>query len=420
MKSDFDIIVIGGGAAGMIAAGRAAMNGADVLLVEKMRQTGRKLLITGKGRCNISNDAPRSEYFKNIFPNGRFLKHAFSSFFSGDIVQLLEENGVPTTVERGNRIFPSSNSAKDVQEGLMHWLKKNNVQVMLNASAQKLIVENNKIKGVRVRLENKNQDLFCQSLILCSGGKSYPATGSTGDGYKLAQEIGHTIITPRPALVPLEVTGDVASRLQGLSLRNIRAVLWVNDRKCKDEFGELLFTHFGLSGPVVLTLSRFAVEELDKKSKVRLSIDLKPALDEQKLDVRLQRDIDTHGKKQLGNLFREWLPAKMIPVFLDLLQLDPNKEAHQVNAKERKRILLLMKNLCFEVSNYRGFKEAVITSGGISTEEVDNKSMQSKIIQGLYFSGEILDLDANTGGFNLQIAFSTAWLAADSTTQILK
>ncbi|MBN1952220.1 MAG: NAD(P)/FAD-dependent oxidoreductase [Bacteroidales bacterium] len=414
MKPGYDVIVIGGGAAGMIAAGRAAGLGASVLLIEKMNQPGRKLLITGKGRCNISNDAPPSVYYKNIFPNGRYLKHAFASFFSADIVRLLGENGVPTTVERGNRIFPTSNSAKDVHAAILNWLKGKKADILLNASAQELILDGNVLKGVRVKLGTTVKDFICTSLILCTGGKSYPATGSTGDGYRMAQEAGHSLINPRPSLVPLVTQGDIAQQLQGLSLKNSNAVLWVNQRKHSEEFGELLFTHFGLSGPVILTLSRIAVDELDKGSQVQISIDLKPALDEQKLDARLLRDINSNGKKLLANLFREWLPSKMIPVFFSVLKLDAQKEAHQLTAAERKAILRLMKNFQFDITGYRGFAEAVVTSGGIDTQEVDNKTMESKLVRGLYFAGEILNLDGNTGGFNLQIAYSTAWLAAGS------
>lgn len=413
----YDVIVVGAGAAGILAAGRAAELGAKVLLLEKMKQSGRKLLITGKGRCNISNDASTSEYFKNIFPNGRYLKHAFNNFFSEDIVKLLDDNGVPTTTERGNRIFPTSNSAKDVHAGLMRWLAKYPVDILYQTKVENLLVENGKVLGVSVMRANKKEDVPCENLILCTGGKSYPATGSTGDGYKLAQSVGHTIQQVRPALVPLVTLGDTAASLQGLSLKNVNAIVWVNGRKAKEEFGEMLFTHFGLSGPIILSISRFAVEELNKKNTVEISIDLKPALDEQKLDARLLRDLDANGKKNIENIFKLWLPSKMIPVFLEYLSIDGIKEGHQMTAKERRKTMLLMKNFRFDVSGYRGFEEAIITSGGVTTSEVDNKTMQSKLIKGLYFAGELLDLDANTGGFNLQIAFSTAWLAAKSSTK---
>lgn len=413
MKNKYDLIIVGAGAAGIIAAGRAAELGAKVLLVEKMKQAGRKLLITGKGRCNISNDASQSEYYKNIFPNGRYLKHAFAAFFSDDIVKLLNENGVPTTKERGNRIFPTSNSAKDVHSGLMRWMNRHPVEILYQATVKQLIIEDECIQGVKAEVNRKISEFRSEKVIICTGGKSYPATGSTGDGYSLAKEAGHTIHPVRPALVPLVVSGNMAADLQGLSLKNVRASVWIDGRKFKEEFGEMLFTHFGLSGPIILTLSRFVVEELAKKNKIEISIDLKPALDEIKLDSRLLRDIDTNGKKQIRTIFKQWLPAKLIPVILTHLKIDGRKETHQLSSKERRRIMLLMKNFRFEIETYRGFEEAIITSGGVSTSEIDGRTMQSKLINGLYFAGEVLDLDANTGGYNLQIAYSTAWLAAE-------
>jgi predicted Rossmann fold flavoprotein len=414
MAENYDVIVVGAGASGIVAAGRAAMLGAKVLLVEKMKQAGRKLLITGKGRCNISSDAPLSEYYKNIFPNGRYLKYAFGKFFSGDIAKLLNDQGVETATERGKRIFPASNKAGDVYSGLMNWLSEYPVDILYRTTAEELIIREGKIRGLGILQDNKHKNIHAGKLILCTGGRSYPATGSTGDGYRLAAAAGHTINRVRPALVPLITAGDLTEKMQGLSLKNTNAVLWINDRKYREEFGELLFTHYGLSGPVILTLSRFAVQELDHQHKVEISLDLKPALDEQKLDTRLLRDIDSNGKKQVENLFHQWLPSKMIPVFLQELNIDGKKEAHQISSAERKSIRNLMKDLRFSVTGHRGFKEAIITSGGIATDEVDNRTMQSKLTEGLYFAGEILDLDGNTGGFNLQIAWSTAWLAAES------
>ncbi len=418
MQENYDVIVVGAGAAGLIAAGRAAQLGGKVLLIEKMKQPGRKLLITGKGRCNISNDASTSVYYKNIYPNGRYLKHAFTRFFSEDIVKLLKENGVPTTVERGSRIFPTSNSAKDVQTGLLKWLSNYPITFLYQAKVEQLIVKSKQLKGVIINKGEKKQEIEAKNVIICTGGKSYPATGSTGDGYRLATDVGHSIQTVRPALVPLETVGNTASNLQGLSLKNVNAVLWVNGKKQREEFGEMLFTHFGLSGPIILTLSRFAVDEIRNENTVQISIDLKPALVEQKLDARLLRDLDANGKKQIENIFKAWLPAKMIPVFLNDLGIDGKKAGHQMTAKERRKTMLLMKNFTFTIRAYRGFKEAIITAGGVSTSEIDSKTMQSKLLNGLYFAGEVMDLDANTGGYNLQIAWSTAWLAAESCLKI--
>lgn len=416
----YDLIIIGAGAAGLVAAGRAAQGGARVLLLEKMRRAGRKLLITGKGRCNITHDAPASVYYQNIFPNGRFLKHAFHTFFVKDILKILHDQGVPTTTERGSRVFPVSNNAADVVNALMQWMGKKNIDILYDTRATRLLTKKDSIEGVEVLGENGQKQYFAPNVLICTGGKSYPATGSTGEGYELARQVGHSVSDVFPALVPLVTEGDIASRLQGLGLKNVKAMVWVNGKKQKEEFGEVMFAHYGLSGPIILTLSRFVVEQLSNNHKVEISIDLKPALDEQKLDARLLRDLDAHGKKQIDNIFKLWLPSKLIPVFLDLLQIDGSKLCHQLTAKERKRVLLLMKDLRFVVSGHPGYKEAIITAGGVATKEIDSKTMESKKVKGLYFAGEVIDLDGNTGGFNLQLAFSTAWLAADSVAEKLK
>jgi predicted Rossmann fold flavoprotein len=410
----YDIVVVGAGAAGLIAAAHAAELGAKVLLLEKMERAGRKLLITGKGRCNITNDAGMADFFKHIYPNGRFLKHAFSQFFSNDIISLLNNQGVETVVERGGRVFPASNKSADVVQALLNWTIQNGVDILYKCKVEKIIVNNNKVTGVAYTHEGKVKETITNSVILCTGGCSYPATGSNGEGYKLVKALGHKVEPVFPALVPLETEGELAAQLQGLSLKNVNAVVWVNGRKFKEEFGEMLFTHFGLSGPIILTLSRFVVDELRKNNQVEISIDLKPALDEQKLDNRLIRDLNEHGKKKVDNIFREWLPSKLIPAFILLTGVDANKECHQVSAKERKKILLLMKDFRFKVSGYRSFSEAIITAGGIDVNEIDSKTMESKLIKNLYFAGELINLDADTGGYNLQIAFSTAWLAAKS------
>ena len=416
----FDLIIVGAGASGLIAAGRAAKLGARVLLLEKMRRVGRKLLITGKGRCNITHDAPQPVYYQNIFPNGRFLKHAFHTFFVQDILKILHEHGVPTTTERGSRVFPVSNNAADVVDALMQWMGTKDIDIRYGSRVMRLITKENAIEGVEVLGEKGKEQFFASTVLVCTGGKSYPATGSTGDGYDLALQAGHNITDPFPALVPLVTEGDTASKLQGLGLKNVKAVVWINGKKQKEEFGEVMFAHYGLTGPIILTLSRFVVEQLGYNQDVQISIDLKPALDEHKLDARLLRDLDAHGKKQIDNIFKLWLPSKLIPVFLDLLKLDGNKLCHQMTAKERKKVMLLMKDFRFSVSGHPGYKEAIITAGGVATKEIDSKTMESKKVKGLYFAGEVIDLDGNTGGFNLQLAFSTAWLAADSAVEKLK
>ncbi len=416
----YDVIVVGAGAAGLIAAGRAAHLGARVLLVEKMRRAGRKLLITGKGRCNITHDAETSVYYQNIFPSGRFLKHAFHSFFVKDILDILHTQGVETTTERGSRVFPVSNNAGDVVNALMRWMGTKNIDILYDSRVTRLLMDDEQFQGVEVMGPKGKQQISASHVIICTGGKSYPATGSTGDGYELARQAGHTINEVFPALVPLVTQQDTAGKLQGLGLKNVKASVWVNGKKQKEEFGEVMFAHYGLTGPIILTLSRFVVEELNKKNQVEISIDLKPALDEQKLDNRLLRDIDAHGKKQVENIFRMWLPAKMIPVFLEILQMDREKLCNQLGAKERRKILLLMKDFRFTITGHPGYKEAIITAGGVSTKEIQSKTMESKLTRGVYFAGEVIDLDGNTGGFNLQLAYSTAWLAAESCAEKLK
>jgi hypothetical protein len=408
--NNFDVIVVGAGPAGLLAAGRAAELGAKVLVLEKMRSEGRKLLITGKGRCNITNAAPIGEFITHVFPNGKFLRNAFSQYYSKDILLLLKKYGLESVLERGGRYFPATDKSIDVLRALLKWVNESGVEIRCDQRVEKLVVENGVIIGVKA-----NGEYFTvQKVILATGGKSYPVTGSTGDGYELARQVGHTIEKPIPALVPLETKGSVAQNLQGLNLKNVKAVIWVDGKKGGENFGEMIFTHFGLSGPIILTLSRIAVDALQNNKKVEITIDLKPALDEQKLDNRLIRDLNEHGKKQIGNIFREWLPASMIPVFIELLQLDPEKECHQINGNERKQIRNLMKNLRFEVSHNRSFKEAIITAGGVVTSEISPKTMESKLVSGLYFAGEMIDLDAETGGYNLQIAYSTGWLAGNS------
>jgi predicted Rossmann fold flavoprotein len=408
--NNYDVIVIGAGPAGLLAAGRAAELGGRVLVLEKMKQEGRKLLITGKGRCNITNDAPVSEFIKHVYPEGRFLRNAFSRFFSKDIIELLKNHGVEAVLERGGRYFPASNQSSDVLKALLLWVKNLNVEIRCGYKVEKLYIENNIITG----LKSNGQKLLSDHVIMATGGNSYPATGSNGEGYELARHTGHSVVKVRPALVPLETEGNVAQELQGLNLKNVKAMVWVNGKKAVEDFGEMIFTHFGLSGPIILTLSRTVVSELQNKNKVEVVIDLKPALDDQKLDNRLIRDLNEHGKKKIINIFKFWLPATMIPVFVDLLDIDTEKECHQISSKERKKILHLLKNFSFKISGHRSFKEAIITSGGISTDEISPKTMESKMIKGLFFAGEIINLDAETGGYNLQIAYSTGWLAGDS------
>lgn len=412
----FQVIVIGGGPAGLMAALQSAEMGARTLLLEKMNRPGRKLRITGKGRCNLTNIAPIPEFIEHFGSKGRFLHQAFSRFFTDDLIDFFDSLGVRTVIERGGRVFPASEQAQDVVDALIRCVRNNGVVVYNRSPVERLIVENERLIGVQASPESTNsrKDSLvyrAEGVIIATGGASYPATGSTGDGYRLAQSAGHTIVPIRPALVPLETAGDTAPRLQGLSLRNVTAALWIDGKKRKEEMGEMVFTHFGLSGPIILSLSGYAVDSLRLNQQVAVSIDLKPALDEDTLDARLLRDFDTRGKQFFRTLLKGLLPRKLIPVCIDHIGIDPRKAGHHITAEERKRLRSWLKNLRFDVSGYRPFPEAIITAGGVDTREIDPRTMASRLIQGLYFAGEVLDIDADTGGFNLQAAFSTGWLA---------
>ncbi|MDP4275007.1 MAG: NAD(P)/FAD-dependent oxidoreductase [Bacteroidota bacterium] len=409
--TDYDVIVIGGGAAGLMAAGQAGSRGAKVLVLEKMGQPARKLRITGKGRCNLTNLSPVSEFIGHIQPNGKFLRQAFAGFFTTELLDFMKAIGVPTVTERGQRVFPASEKAQDVVDALVRWAKKNKVEIRCNSQVAELLATDSGIQGVKTK---EGEIIRARSVILATGGKSYPATGSTGDGYKLASMMGHTIHEPFPSLVPIETTGYAAQDMQGLSLKNVTATLWSNGKKIAEEFGEMLFTHFGLSGPIILTLSRTCVEEMNKGNKISISIDLKPALDEQKLDARLLRDLNEHGKMMFKTVLQGLLPAKMIPVCAGLVGIPADKPCNQISSAERKKLRYWLKNFTLGISGHRSFAEAIITAGGVDTQQVNPKTMESKFIKGLYFAGELLDLDADTGGYNLQIAFSTGWAAGNA------
>lgn len=411
---EYQVIVIGAGPAGLMAAIRAAEKGKKVLVLEKMNQPCRKLAITGKGRCNITNTLELQEFIKRVHPDGRFLRNCFSRYFSADILKMLNENGVPTVEERGGRVFPASSQAKDVVQALLKVAARNKVTIQTGAIVNRLVADNNKITHIEVSRNGGKQNIPVESCILTTGGMSYPATGSTGDGYRLAEGVGHTISEPRPALVPLETEENFASKCSGLNLRNINATLWIDGKKAGAEFGELLFTDTGLSGPVILTLSRNVFQLLSEMKKVEISIDLKPALDDQKLDKRLLRDFAEFGKSNLTELCRKWLPGQIIEPFIDELSISRDKTGSTITAAERKKIRLLLKDLRFRITKCRPFSEAIVTAGGISTKEIDAVTMRSKRIDNLYFAGEVIDLDGDTGGYNLQIAFSTGWVAGDS------
>jgi predicted Rossmann fold flavoprotein len=401
------IIVIGGGAAGLMAAGQAAEAGAQVTVLEKMRAPGRKLAITGKGRCNLTNVAPLEEFLTHFGRNGRFLHQAFAQFFSRELIGFFRALGVPTLTERGGRVFPQSEEAEHVVAALVGWLQKNGVRFIHGSRVDELRIEQGKIKGCTVHGALQPAD----AIIVATGGSSYPGTGSTGDGYALAARAGHTVVPVRPALVPLETAGDTAARLQGLALKNVAARLFVDGKKRAEGFGEMLFTHFGLSGPIILTLSGQVVDALRAGQTVTFSIDLKTALDMQELDARLLSDWAAFPNRQFKTLLEELLPKSLIPVCIDLVGIPADKPGNQITAEERGTLRNWMKDFRLEVTRARPIDEAIVTAGGVELKEVDPRTMGSRLVRGLYFAGEVLDLDANTGGYNLQAAFSTGWVA---------
>ena len=402
----FDLIVIGGGPAGLLAAATAAGHGVSTLILERMDRPGRKLRICGKGRGNIGNTAPLDEFLTHFGRNFRFLRPALSHFFTKDTIALLSELGVPTKEERGGRLFPVSDSAQDLVDAFVRNARSKGVKIRTGC----------RVRGIARTDEGFTvscgaETLQAGKIILCTGGASYPATGSTGDGYELAKSLGHGIEPIAPALIPLVTAGETAKRLQGLSLKNVRVELRIDGKKAGEDMGEMLFTHFGLSGPLILTLSKAAVRAVDQGKKTEILIDLKPALDPAKLDARLLRDLGEHGKMHMENLLRGLMPPKLIPVCLDQTGLAGDRAAHQISAEERKRLRLWLKEFRFTVSGYRPLREAIITSGGVPLPEVNPKTMQSKLCPGLFLAGEVLDMDADTGGFNLQAALSTGYLA---------
>ncbi len=365
------VIVVGGGAAGLMAAGQAAELGAETLLIEKMIRPGRKLRIAGKGRCNLTNVASLAEFITHFGRNGRFLRQAFSGFFTAELVAFLGELGVPTVTERGGRVFPSSNKAQDVVDALVRWAGKCGVTLVTRSPVERLVVERGRVVGVEV---SHGRVYRGGRVIIATGGASYPATGSTGDGYRLAESVSHRIVPIRPALVPLEAAGDLAPKLQGLSLRNVTVRMWVDKKRKAEAFGEMLFTHFGLSGPIILSLSRQAVDALRLGHRVILSVDLKPAIDERELDVRLLRDLAASGKKRFRTLLKGLLPRRLIQMCANLTDIPLDKAAHQITAEERKRLQMWLKDFRIEVIGYRPFAEAIITAGGVDTREVDPRT----------------------------------------------
>ncbi len=398
------ILVVGAGPAGMMAAIKAAENGAEVTLLEKMKKPGRKMMITGKGRCNITNAADVPEIIRNIHGNGRFLNSSMRAFDNQDVICFFEGQGVPTKVERGNRVFPVSDKAQDVVDAMVQRLHELGVTIETEVAVKDLLTQEGRIAGVRTQ---SGAIYKADAVIVCVGGASYPGTGSTGDGYAMAEAVGHTTVPVRPSLVPLVTEEEWVKDVQGLSLRNVRGTLRVDGEKVQEMFGEMMFTHYGVTGPIILSMSRMASEYLaDDSHFVELSLNLKPALSQEKLDARVQRDFEKYQRKQLGNALVDLLPHKLIAPVLDSAFLAADKPVHQITLEERHRLVETLQNLTLVIAGTRPLAEAIVTVGGVSVKEINPKTMESKLVPGLYFAGEVTDVDAYTGGYNLQAAFS--------------
>ena len=412
MQTQYDLVIIGGGASGLMAAIAAAEKQQKILLVEKMEQAGRKLRITGKGRCNLTNTSPIKEFISHIGSDGRFMRNAFSSFFNNELMQFFEEKGVELNIERGSRVFPKSGKALDIFLALINTIERNkNITILKNTSATDLIISPDGIAGVTIN-NGKNIDIAASKVILATGGKSYPLTGSTGDGYTLAKKVGHTIVEPVPSLVPLVCQEAIPEELIGFTLKNVSLTISdANDKKICNFFGEMTFTDNGIGGPIVLSASRIISRRLQAGEQLRASLDLKPALEHEVLDKKLIRELDENGTRILKDALRLWLPAEMIPLALQNMTIEHYKRLNQVSANDRKKIMRMLKAMPFTIVGTRGFDEAIVTQGGVSLKEVNPKTMESKLVKNLYITGELLDLDADTGGYNLQIAFSTGYAA---------
>ena len=400
------VIVVGGGAAGMMACHAAAMCGHQVTLLEKNEKLGKKIYITGKGRCNLTNASDMEVLFANVMSNRKFLYSAFYTFDNNQVIDLFEMNGMATKTERGNRVFPVSDHSSDVISTMAKVLKNDNVEVKLNTTVQSLIIKENKACGVIVN----GKEISADNVILCTGGLSYPSTGSTGDGYEFAKKAGHRITDCTPSLVPFNIREEWVKDLQGLSLKNSAVTIYDEKKKLYSDFGEMLFTHFGVSGPMILSASG-NIKAGEFAKPLKLVIDLKPAMTEEQLDKRILRDFDENKNKQFRNSVSKLLPSKLIPIIIDLSGIYPDKKVNEISKEERSHFVHLLKNLTMTINGLRGWNEAIITKGGINVKDVNPSTMESKLVSNLFFAGEVLDLDAMTGGYNLQIAWSTGYLA---------
>lgn len=404
------VVIIGAGPAGMTAAYSASQNGIDVVLVEKNERVGRKLLITGKGRCNITNNCEVEELIANVNTNGKFLYSAFYTFTNDSVMEMFESLGVRLKTERGNRVFPESDRAMDVVDAMARLIKRKNIKLVTGKTVKDIKEKNGKVESVVL---SDGKEIKTNAVIIATGGASYQRTGSTGDGYRLAEKLGHKITPLKPSLIGLEIQEDFVHKLKGLSLRNVAInVYGKKNKKIYDDFGEMEFTDYGVDGPIIKSASCI-MRDLSKES-YKISLDLKPALDHEKLDKRVQRDFQKYINKRFENSLSDLLPSKMIPVVVELSGIDPATPVNSITKEERRNLVNTIKNIEMHVKRYRPIEEAIVTSGGVKTSEINSSTMESKLVEGLYFAGEVIDVDAYTGGFNLQIAFSTGYLAGMS------
>ncbi|HBW36126.1 NAD(P)/FAD-dependent oxidoreductase [Desulfosporosinus sp. BICA1-9] len=413
--NEYQVIVVGGGAAGMMAAGQAAIGSAKVLLVEKKERLGRKIAITGKGRCNITNEENVSDFISHYPGNGRFLHGILRGFDNVALRDFFARYGVETKVERGGRVFPISDDAEKIVDALAAFLTETGVEVRSGITVEEILVENGHVAGVRGHGQKK---FLAPVVIVCTGGSSYPATGSSGDGFRFARKLGHKVITPRPALVPLKTAEDWVKELQGLSLKNVEGSLWIDGKKQITEFGEMLFTHFGVSGPIILTMSRRAGDALCNGEQVELRVNFKPALTQEQLDARVQRDFQKYSNKQFKNALDDLLPQSLIPVMIRLSGINPEGVVHQISREQRKRLLRLLQELPMTITETLSIETAIVTAGGVDVKEINPKTMASKCLEGLYWAGEVVDVDGITGGYNLQAAFAMGYRAGCAAREV--
>ncbi len=413
------IIVIGGGAAGTMAAGQAASKGVEVVLVEKTDRLGKKIAISGKGRCNLTNAGDIADFVKYYPGNGKFLYAALKEFDNQSLIRFFLEHGIKTKIERGGRVFPESDDSEEIVNALKIFLDKAGVRIILDQAVKEVIVnEQKQVTGVKM---TQSEGIFrADAVIVATGGASYPSTGSTGDGYMMAEKVGHKVISPLPALVPLRTLEQWPKEIQGLTLKNVEVSIWIDGKREAKEFGEMLFTHFGISGPLILTLSRIASHALRDRKKVEVKINLKPALSFEQLDLRIQRDFVRYNNKQFKNSFEDLLPKSMIPVIVTLSGIEPEKPINQVTKEERKRLCHLLQELSLTVIKTLGMGVAIVTSGGVDVKQINPTTMESRLIRGLYWAGEVIDIDGVTGGYNLQAAFSTGYKAGKAAAYYVK